>query len=37
MNVTDQEESADPRKNYICRLECLKVNIRAGIPHGEIS
>ena len=37
MEDTDQEENADPRKDCICRWECLKGNIRAGILHGEIS
>ena len=34
---TDREENADPCKNYICRRECLKVNIRKGILHKKIS
>ena len=35
MKDTDQEEDAHPRKDYICRWECLEVNIRAGIHHEE--
>jgi hypothetical protein len=30
MKDTDQEENPDPRKDRICRWECLKVTIRAG-------
>ena len=35
MKDTDREENADPRKDYISRWECLKVNVRAGILHEE--
>jgi hypothetical protein len=29
MKDTDQEENADPRKDCICRWECLKVYVKA--------
>ena len=35
MKDTDQEENADPRKDCICRRECLKENIRVGILYEK--
>jgi hypothetical protein len=37
MKNTNQEENADPRKDCICRLECLIVNVKAEILHDKIS
>jgi hypothetical protein len=35
MKNTDREENADPRKDRICRRECLKVNIEQGFFTRE--
>jgi hypothetical protein len=32
---TDQEENADPRKDCICRSECLIVNVKAEISTAK--
>jgi len=37
MKDTDQEENADPRKDCICRWECLMVNVKPEILHDKIS
>jgi hypothetical protein len=37
MKDTDQEENADPRKDCICRWECLKACVKAEILRDKIS
>ena len=33
MKDADNEKNADPRKDRICRWECMKVHVKAKIPH----
>ena len=37
MKDTDQEENANPRKDYICRWKSLKVYVKAEAIHDKIS